>query len=408
MTMETLGINPTISSTSPSSPIESKLRSTASLHKQLRRLQAHRRKKLSHSWRELSSLIQNFVASQQGNSPATPQPFAILAQLAEQAEELQAIVSNQEQSLEAIRNERDSLLSQLQNATVQNEELAQLLATCEEQLEQGRQELAQTCEEKRTLERTIAEFDANLKKDEGELLSLKEQVHHRDEQIAFLMDEAESLRRANAELKCDDSSGMIADLRAQLLESRKETVELRMQSADLAAQLAKHSVHAQASQEALTWEERKKLLLRELEASSDDSPTAVQERNHMEELIRNTQKEIELRDSEIAELRRMLEVQSSTRDGLAVGAAAIAQLLETDELIQNERAKLKELQQEWEAKVRQAEIELSRERVKLAREKLEVEAWMKTLPKQTESDEPGKMNKGPSGNWLSRLGLKDQ
>ncbi len=158
-----------------------------------------------------------------------------------------------------------------------------------------------------------------------------------------------------------------------------------MQSADLAAQLAKHSVNAQASQEALTWEERKKLLLRELEASSDDSPTAVQERNRMEELIGTTQKEIELRDSEIAELRRMLEVQSSTRDGLAVGAAAIAQLLETDELIQNERAKLKELQQEWEAKVRQAEIELSRERVKLAREKLEVEAWMKTLPKQTES-----------------------
>ncbi len=109
-------------------------------------------------------MIQNFVASQQGNSPATPQPFAILAQLAEQAEELQAIVANQEQSLEAIRVERDSLVSQIQNATVQNEELAQLLASSEEQLEQGRQELAHICEEKRALEKTIAEFDASVKR----------------------------------------------------------------------------------------------------------------------------------------------------------------------------------------------------------------------------------------------------
>ncbi len=79
----------------------------------------------------------------------------------------------------------------------------------------------------------------------------------------------------------------------------------------------------------------------------------------MEELIAITQKEIERRDEELSELRRIVEQQSSAREGMAVGAAAIAQLLDSDELVRQETGKTEGASRRVGTKARQVEIELS-------------------------------------------------
>ena len=58
---------------------------------------------------------------------------------------------------------------------------------------------------------------------------------------------------------------------------------------------------------------------------------------------------------------------------MAVGASAIAELLNTDELIRVERENLTRLQEELQQKLRQAEIEVSLERARLSRERVAME-----------------------------------
>ncbi|MFO0924771.1 MAG: hypothetical protein U0905_20075 [Pirellulales bacterium] len=270
------------------------------------------------------------------------------------------------------------------------------------------QQLASAQAERTLLQESLAERMALPAPDQSEEVELlKAEIEHRDEQISFLANEVDILRQNAPKEEESVSMELVSELRTQLLDARKEAVELRMQANELADQIAKHQLQeSKGSNESLSWEERKKLLLKELE--SDDQGSSLGDRATIQGIVETTQKEIERRDEEIRELRQLLEEQSSARDGLAVGAAAIAQLLETDELIQTERKKLKDLQSEWEEKVRQAEIELSRERAKLARERLEMDEWLRTLPKQGDASEATKQNaKAAGGNWLSRLGLKD-
>ena len=122
--------------------------------------------------------------------------------------------------------------------------------------------------------------------------------------------------------------------------------------------------------------------------------------------------ELERRDEEIHELRSLLEEQSGTRgDGVAVGAAAIAEMLDADELVQQERERLQALQQQWEEKFRESEIEASLERAKLSRERLELARKNSELEERLEHlrrEARQAEETGPSSRrWLAKLGLAD-
>jgi hypothetical protein len=94
---------------------------------------------------------------------------------------------------------------------------------------------------------------------------------------------------------------------------------------------------------------------------------------------------------------------------VAIGAAAIAQMFDTDELIQQERQKLKEIQLEWETKLRQAEIDLSMERAKLARERTQLESELEEAKRCLPADAATEVAKGGrTRKWLEHLGLKDE
>ncbi len=90
-------------------------------------------------------------------------------------------------------------------------------------------------------------------------------------------------------------------------------------------------------------------------------------------IIERTDREIARREAEINELKRLLAEQSTATQSVAIGAAAVAELLDHDDLIREERESLRALQDQWRLKLREAEIEISIERAKIARERLELE-----------------------------------
>ena len=87
---------------------------------------------------------------------------------------------------------------------------------------------------------------------------------------------------------------------------------------------------------------------------------------------------------------------------------AISRLIDEDEIIEQHRKRAAQLEQEMEGKLRAAELELSVERAKIARQqaelaeaRLELEALRKS---PAEAD--GQASVGtPKRRWLSKLGL---
>ena len=111
-------------------------------------------------------------------------------------------------------------------------------------------------------------------------------------------------------------------------------------------------------------------------------------------------------------MRQLLEQQGSDLGQVAVGAAALGETLDHDALICAERENLKRLQQQYEELLRQAEIEISLERAKIARQRAEVDERLRSYQEQVDkagSPAPGgKASEKPArSRWLTRLGLSD-
>jgi len=107
-----------------------------------------------------------------------------------------------------------------------------------------------------------------------------------------------------------------------------------------------------------------------------------------------------------------IEAKAAESEQANAEALAIAEVLNQDELIAREREKLEQLQSEWHEKLREAEVDISVERAKLARERAGMEEQIQTLKSKMMSIsgqiEEGKSGKQPGrGRWLSRLGLQD-
>jgi hypothetical protein len=141
----------------------------------------------------------------------------------------------------------------------------------------------------------------------------------------------------------------------------------------------------------------------------EDNEEDRQEKLKIQEVIRRTDRVAAEKNREIGELRALLESQASNIGTMAVGAAALGQILDTDAVIQEERKNLARLQEEWRDKLRQAEIEISLERAKNARERSQLDEKLRALEQQGvnptivgKEKEPAKPTRG---RWLARLGL---
>jgi hypothetical protein len=248
----------------------------------------------------------------------------------------------------------------------------------------------------------------------------KELADLREERRVLL----DRLAEAETQLKDRPASGRneqeIGDLRRRFEMAVEDVRELKTQNAELEEQLAQGGGSSVAAPETavgepLDWEAQKRQLMARLEADFDEDDEEDQaDRLTVEGAIRITDQVVADKEREIAELKKQLKAAANTADeatagfgDVAVGAAAIADMLDQDDLIKQERENLKRLQDQWQEKLRKAEIDISVERAKIGRERAEMVEQLENLAAQklsaSSDEEPEKVR----GRWLSRLGLKD-
>jgi hypothetical protein len=202
---------------------------------------------------------------------------------------------------------------------------------------------------------------------------------------------------------------------------RSQVESLVEQNNQLATELAHLAVQRTVDQSSdatasMSWEERKESLFRQFEAESEGVPfdpemLTSEQCSRLNHEMACMQRELMSRDKEIAELRELLEQRPSVSEGgLAVGATAVTRMFDDDELIQEERLRLKDIQAEWEAKFRDMEIAASLERASLARERRELERKNSELEEQLahlKQDLRQESIAGPaqSRRWFVKLGL---
>jgi len=241
----------------------------------------------------------------------------------------------------------------------------------------------------------------------------------------------------DAELQDD-----LLHLQSTLDEAWRTNEELRHQNETLAAQIARSNVHqavraSQGGDESLSWEERKQLIMQQMEEDSfdadefvnslsasvrtqagnsqdkDDAETVLSPHEFLERLaekIQRAEQTILNRDDELGELRMLLENQSQARaDGTAIGAAAIASMIDSDALVMEERERLQQLKNDWEDKFRQAEIDASLERAKLSRERQQLAKRTQELEEKLDEVQRERRDQTatakPGRRWLAELGL---
>ena len=152
-----------------------------------------------------------------------------------------------------------------------------------------------------------------------------------------------------------------------------------------------------------SWEQEKRRILAALEAEGDAvGPQAREERLRIDDVIRITDAAIAEKDCELEQMRQAL----AARRPAEIGASVAREAVDSDALIRAEREHLRQLQVQWEDMLRTAEIELSQERAKLAREKAEIEEKLRTLTTDAGGAAAG-AQKSSRGRRLARLGLKD-
>ncbi|WP_236696082.1 hypothetical protein [Rhodopirellula islandica] len=230
-------------------------------------------------------------------------------------------------------------------------------------------------------------------------------------------------------------------LEEELQSERMRSHELQTQNEELAAQLASSGVtrtvsDTQGCDDSMSWEERKAKILEQMEnddfnaesfleslsQSSQDIAASIDPDwihnpvafiDDLVDRLSQAEQTIAERNAEIHELQILLQNRADTRnDNVAFGAAAIAGMVDSDELVMAERARLAELKTEWEDKFRTAEIEVSLERAKLSRERQTLARRAEELEEQIEQLQREKRDARDypkaGRRWLAELGLQSE
>lgn len=276
------------------------------------------------------------------------------------------------------------------------EQLSEQLRSAEQQRQADQQQLA-------AIVAQLAERQVGASGGEGEAAGNMAQLI---EQFADQQREAET-RQAEAQRQLARS---LSALQSQL-EELAESVRGQAAAAPLTlARSEPRAARGSAPKEttispSLGWEEAKQRLLAQLEAEGEEgsegggAPAAAGDEQPGE--WTPTLEASPLQEAEIAELRRQLEMYQQ--------AAEATNAVDKDELVVQERDRLRQLQEEWQEKLRKAEIDISIERAKLARERTRLEEQLQTLQQgrsENAADDP--TGKAGKNRWLARLGLLEE
>ncbi len=187
----------------------------------------------------------------------------------------------------------------------------------------------------------------------------------------------------------------------ELHKLQAENAELRRQLANrpptqsATGNLSPASLHA-------GWEAEKRRILAMLENTTEEASAQANGSQTPCNDIRTT-------ETTPSEKKSFAQNQAEgKRPAAATNAEQLAAQSCTDELLRAERERLNQLQNELQEKLRQAEVELSLERAKLARQRAELEERLRTVQAGTQpspTNEPTCSYSPRRRQWLARLGL---
>ena len=191
---------------------------------------------------------------------------------------------------------------------------------------------------------------------------------------------------------------------------KTRNAELQRQLMEAQSAPARRGAAAPPADSGGDWETQKRRLLAELESDDQHDAASKERRMQIEEIVARTDKIIAEKNREIEELQNLLSNQSNSLGSLALGAAALGQVLDQDAIILDERQRLKQMQDECQDKLRQAEIELAMERARLARRDAEIEEKIRNAEvrrSSTEAEALAPTGRPVRGRWRTQLGLTD-
>ncbi|TWT47454.1 hypothetical protein Pla111_10680 [Botrimarina hoheduenensis] len=316
------------------------------------------------------------------------------AAAAKERAEIERLLDEQRNEANALRAEALRLTEALDKTSREHAEVAGKFEMALTDLQSHRERVGE-------LEQIIAERPEPGVSQGAELAQLR---HERD-QLIQRVEELEA-GRSSAD-PSDADSNEIEDLRRRFEMAVEDVRALKNEKAELEDQLARStpSKGIGAIAEGNDWESQKRRLLAELEGEGEpENSERTQERATIAGTIQITDGVVAEKDREIAQLRESLEQAGCSSDN-EVRAA----LLDEDEIILKERERLSALEASWQEKLRQAELELSLERAKIARSQNALAEQQIELETLRAAVERAASETGPSGearqNWLKKLGL---
>ncbi len=355
-------------------------------------------------------------------------------QLAERERQIAAAEAEAESQRQEIERERQAWAAEQAQREQDRGGVEAALAEAREQLERTQQQTDDAVENEslqhkfelalqdvRRLRGRVAELEGELaRRPEDDETDSAELVHLRAERDA-LAERVEQLEREPQDQSQSADSQEMADLQRRFELAVEDVRELKTKNAQLEQQLAQvnkqrpAAAAAAAAGDGMDWESQKRRLLESLESEGESNdPARRKEQATIEGTIRITDEVVASKDDEIASLRAQLEALRAAGGKVGVERErelAIARLIDEDEIIEQHRKRVAQLEREIEEKLRAAELELSVERAKIARQqaelaesRLEIESHRKS-GSTTDGETP--TSSGPRRRWLSKLGLSN-
>jgi hypothetical protein len=255
------------------------------------------------------------------------------------------------------------------------------------------------------LEQELARRPQANQADSAELVALRAE---RD----ALAKRIEDLERAPAVRVDADSEQQLSDLQRRFEMAVEDVRELKTKNAKLEHQLKDSKGHGGATSDVggMDWESQKRRMLANLEGHGDDEddPEAKKERATIQSTIEITDAVVAEKDQVIEELKVQLAAAGTKATEDSQRDDEIKAIVDTDEVIAAHRKNIAQIEQDLEAKLRAAELELSVERAKIARNRAELEELRIELESQRHAMGTGNgpVPVGtPKRRWLSKLGL---
>jgi chromosome segregation ATPase len=259
------------------------------------------------------------------------------------------------------------------------------------------------------LEQELARRPEAAQADSAELVALRAE---RD----ALAERVEQLERQPPVQVDANSEQQFADLQRRFELAVEDVRELKTKNAELESKLAGSSHRTAGSGDggAMDWESQKRRLLASLEDNADgEDPIPEKERATIEGTIEMTDAIVADKDREIERLRA--ELVSASSENAEVSQAhqdnRVNELLDADAVIAEHRQRIAQMERDMEEKLRAAELELSVERAKIARQKAELEELKIDLDSKRQPHVPASapgVPAPPRRRWLSKLGLSSE